>query len=829
MKLKKIFFDAFKSLLKKELEINCQCIGLVGINESGKSNILSAVNILSGARKLSISDTPKMDKRSDPSLRFVFELTEKEKKDFKNLIVEWEKLKTLNTNSFTFSENEIVYTVKFNKEKDIEERFFSIKDLRLKDDFLILLWDKQNDPSKIKNGDLFNPLSKSIIINQNDLTNTIDHHNKVSEHLDSIKEDVSQLEAYIHEDRMRLLDVSEHNPEKLLAKEKGTETQKLKMSIRLKEDSLSFKKKELQKLESYNLQNIIDDANNLISIGDGEIASLSDELANIQLRIDDLNASERDEALENELQAALGNLNVINGRISPIKLKNIDTQNVLEHLSQPIQEKYTNNETELIKYFGEQIQNHFNPLLPKSVFWEYNSNYILASETAFSELINKKDLNDISRPLVNVFRIGLGIKTIDDLKSKISEIQAVSNERSRIERTLNTNINAYLKRVWKEYDQEMNITLERDQIRIEIFDPIHKQASYYSMQERSQGCQTFLSFLLTIGAEAEHGVIVDTILLLDEPETHLHPSGVRFMLQELIKISEKGNLVIYATHSIFLIDRKNFDRHIIVKKNKEHTVIKPAIDGRIGYFMQEEVLYGALDLDLSNEFSSTNTYNFVFEGDGDVVLFRNFYEKILSAKPFKMEQASFYHGGKCSDIEKYLNQKPIQLGSKWIFILDKDKPAAGLKKFIEGKYKDYMNKDIYVFQYLVDDSKLKDEEIEFEDLLEKSFLQEVFVEVFEKSDIKIDIQKVEKLLKGVRIFSNILQSIIETYVPNDQKEEFKGKFKGCLNQRIKNAAEDSEFQNKFSETFPKYSDWASTVISALTLENLATKKEKKTA
>jgi len=44
MELKKIYFDAFKSLLTKELEINHNCIGLVGINESGKSNLLHAIN-----------------------------------------------------------------------------------------------------------------------------------------------------------------------------------------------------------------------------------------------------------------------------------------------------------------------------------------------------------------------------------------------------------------------------------------------------------------------------------------------------------------------------------------------------------------------------------------------------------------------------------------------------------------------------------------------------------------------------------------------------------------------------------------------------------------
>jgi predicted ATP-dependent endonuclease of OLD family len=42
---------------------------------------------------------------------------------------------------------------------------------------------------------------------------------------------------------------------------------------------------------------------------------------------------------------------------------------------------------------------------------------------------------------------------------------------------------------------------------------------------------------------------LNKVILLDEPETHLHPSGQKYLRNELLKISE-NNLVIYATHSI---------------------------------------------------------------------------------------------------------------------------------------------------------------------------------------------------------------------------------------------------------------------------------------
>ena len=40
-------------------------------------------------------------------------------------------------------------------------------------------------------------------------------------------------------------------------------------------------------------------------------------------------------------------------------------------------------------------------LLPKVVFWEHDPNYLLQSETLFSEILEKDDLDEIPRPLLN--------------------------------------------------------------------------------------------------------------------------------------------------------------------------------------------------------------------------------------------------------------------------------------------------------------------------------------------------------------------------------------------------------------------------------------------
>ena len=477
---------------------------------------------------------------------------------------------------------------------------------------------------------------------------------------------------------------------------------------------------------------------------------------------------------------------------------------------------------ELKNHLAPIIEGPINEFLPKVVFWEYDPNYLLQPETLFSELLDKEDLNDIPRPLVNTFRIGLKITTLENLKSKIREIQDVPYERSRLQKKLTKKINEYLKSVWSDYDQDILISLEKERIRVEIFDPKREDASYYSMIERSQGFQTFVSFLLTIGAEAQHCVIKNTILLLDEPETHLHPSGVRFMLQELIRIAESGNIVIFATHSIFMIDRNDYNRHIILNKKEEQTIIIPACQDRIGYFMQGEVLYNTLDVDLNKDFDSTNIFNFVFEGQGDAILFECFYNKMLpkTNQPFKLENTSFYHGGKCSDIQKYFKSKPIQLGTKWVFILDSDKPANKLTTFIKGKYRAYIDKDIFVFQYGDNTEKVG----ELEDLLPKEMILDSINQTLQAEGITTqNTDEIEKMMKSKLLFAEYLEDIF----PESSKEKLKARLKEMLND-ILNAQLAKINKKDFEDTFSQYFKWANKVVSLIRIAIDDTHSEKVT-
>lgn len=831
MKLSKIFFDSYKSLLNKELEINHDCIGFVGINESGKSNVLQAINLLSGKTKLTKSDTPKMARLSPPRLRFQFKPSDAELKELHAVLNSWRKRKTLYPSEISTANLLVTYNIQYDKEVDIEKRFFSISGIVLDKGSWILTLNEAIHGYKIKSGQKYIPLSDAIIIRESNLSENAKVKDTYSE-IDRVEKEIQKIESEIIEIEAK---IPQTNPENTPSEKQSDtivgsevklqsaqpEVDSPRANLQKKKESLEKQRKSLEtlneKIKDFNVNQIIADLTNKIRDSDTELQSHENTLELANERIVELEGlTELDEAQKLELKTAEEAVAKAATEIQRLRELIASDEHAIASLKQPLGAKYSKSPSDLDPHVMPLLNGYFEKYLPRVVYWEHGNKYILESETSFSSLVETDFLDTISRPLVNIFRIGLGIRSISDLKEKISEMQNDGGERTRYQETINDKVNRFIESVWKDYDQDLKISLEKDQVRIQIYDPKNKGASYYNMEERSQGCKTFLSFLLTIGAEAEHEIIKDTILILDEPETHLHPSGVRFMLQELIKISEKGNLVIYATHSIFLIDRAKFDRHIMLKKENENTIIKPANIGRIGYFMQEEVLYGTLDFDINRDFSSTNQNNFVFEGEGDVILFEHYYDKVLakeSDRPFAIKSTSFHQGGKCSDIKKYLINRPIQLGTKWFFILDKDLAANELKKFIEGKYEAYIGRDIFIFQY---DNSLKDSsELELEDLMPTQFIIDTYVKSSERVSSPLTALTIGKYVNEKHTFNSYNDIILKALIKPDHQENFKAKFKEVLNLRIREKCQEDKDGQKLDKIFPVYSEWAKKVVGML--------------
>jgi len=260
-----------------------------------------------------------------------------------------------------------------------------------------------------------------------------------------------------------------------------------------------------------------------------------------------------------------------------------------------------------------------------------------------------------------------------------------------------------------------------------------------------------------------------------------------------------------------MIIRDNYDQHLIVSKTKDRTELNLSKKDRIGYFMQEEVLYDALGVNLSSDLSTIEDFNFVCEGVGDVVIFKQYYDKVATSeeRPFKLSKTKFFHGGKCSDIKKAFTSRPIQLGTKWVFILDSDKPADDLSKFILGIYKDYKDKDIFVFQY-----PKEGKEGELEDLLGEDIMLDVYEKTFKKVDIAFDKGTIKKIITDSKAYG-IYSKLIAEKILGDKEEEFVPIFKETFNKSIFEKCKDLNTNDKFKKAFPKYHKFAKDILEVI--------------
>ena len=162
---------------------------------------------------------------------------------------------------------------------------------------------------------------------------------------------------------------------------------------------------------------------------------------------------------------------------------------------------------------------------------------------------------------------------------------SIVRENSHLDRIANKTTN-HFRKVWREYRNiEFSLRLDADQII-----PGIKELNTHDFARRSDGFKRFVTFLLMISVKVKADLLRNTLLLIDEPDTSLHPTGARYLRDELIRIS-RTNHVVYSTHSIFMIDSGDIGRHLIVKKKGEVTSIESAKESNIA---EEEVLYNAL-------------------------------------------------------------------------------------------------------------------------------------------------------------------------------------------------------------------------------------------
>lgn len=214
-------------------------------------------------------------------------------------------------------------------------------------------------------------------------------------------------------------------------------------------------------------------------------------------------------------------------------------------------------------FFDENLSDYFWDEKHSIIFWKSEDKYLISGSVNLATFAENPE--NISIPLLNCFRlIGIKEKDIPREIAKLSNPTAITNLIDRF----NDKVTEHIKKVWEGHPISIKFNINNNHISFLVEDDGVKYKAKVTSQ-RSDGFRQFISFLLTLSIEKRNESLSYKILLLDEPETHLHPTAQINLMDELLQITmdkDSNNIVFYATHSNYLIDKSNLNRSFKVKK-----------------------------------------------------------------------------------------------------------------------------------------------------------------------------------------------------------------------------------------------------------------------
>jgi predicted ATP-dependent endonuclease of OLD family len=372
----------------------------------------------------------------------------------------------------------------------------------------------------------------------------------------------------------------------------------------------------------------------------------------------------------------------------------------------------------------------------KVVFWEPDEKKYLISDPINLDAFAA---NPNNIPLKNMFGL-LGKNTQADIKLIIDRAKVDASDRTTLSEELAEKTTEYIKNVWKEQDTSIKVVIEQNntvlQCNIFVNDKgkNNRHTNFY-MNQRSDGYKKFVSLILSLSCENKTGKLHDKIIIIDEPEIHLHPSGCKDLLKELIKLGETNN-VFFSTHSVFMIDKDHSERHWIIEKNPKTERSPKNITycnqiGKEKSIFDDEVVRKAFGMSIVNDMLPENQY--LVEGKSDKLLAEFLIKKVNPAFSFLVRSCG---GSKITVSARLLKQEGIETK----VIVDADTDGVKYKEEIlnDESYKD----KVFTLQDL--NNAIKDNAT-IEDLLPvdfvKTFMSEYDKINTQKETMDLDVKK----------------------------------------------------------------------------------------
>ena len=253
---------------------------------------------------------------------------------------------------------------------------------------------------------------------------------------------------------------------------------------------------------------------------------------------------------------------------------------------------------DLETFCDENLVDYFYGKSHFIVFWQSTPEFLLLDDIDLT--IFAANPTEVSIPLKNCFLLaGIPKDKIATEINKLTNNVAINSLQSKLSDFTTQHINE----LWPEHPVTITFQISNQKISLLIEDNGIKYSPKTASQ-RSDGFKQFLSFLLTISVEIKGSELENTILLIDEPETHLHPPAQINLMNELINISsnDKKNIVFYATHSNYMIDKNFLNRNYkVVKEKNKNTKIQKILGKTTSYAEVNYNIFGILTNDYHNE------------------------------------------------------------------------------------------------------------------------------------------------------------------------------------------------------------------------------------
>lgn len=342
----------------------------------------------------------------------------------------------------------------------------------------------------------------------------------------------------------------------------------------------------------------------------------------------------------------------------------------------------------LTKLLNKKLYSHIVNLAPKTLFWAPSENFLI------NEIVdlNAFATNPTSKvPLRNIFHMA----DINDIESRINLIREDDEQRFQLEQDLSKKATSYINKKWPEHEINIMIRIDKDltcNVNVEDKDDTLPK---YKMEQRSDGFKQFVSILLSLSIESNTKKLTNHIILIDEPEVHLHPSGIKYLREELLKISE-SNILILSSHSIYMVDKKYLHRHFKIDKEKSVTSIRQ-IDKNNPY--EEEVIYEALGTSI---YEHIHPYMIVLEGKTDKDMFDLFTKKFKTEiKPGNIGSISADGVEKIPQYTKFIDGKFV----KGYVLVDSDNDGVRIKDKVKTEHPSFNSKNTFEINDIIQTNK----------------------------------------------------------------------------------------------------------------------------